>query len=97
MYLNWKKLRLVDTNLIIKNEPSESLYCNDCENESCVFLHYLELGTTKPSSTQQILVFSSPTSTTQAALKPQPKTDDTDSCHIKMGCINKFIFHFRGK
>jgi len=61
------------------------------------FLHYLELGTTKPSSTQQILVFSSPTSTTQAALKPQPKTEDTDSWHMKMGKINKFIFHFRGK
>ena len=66
-------------------------------NKVVLFWHYLELGTTKPSSTQQILVFSSPTSTTQAALKPQPKTEDTDSCHMKMGKTNKFIFHFIGK
>lgn len=43
--------------------------------------YYRELGMTKPSSTQQILVFSSPTSTTQAALRPQPNTEDTDSCN----------------
>ena len=58
-----------------------------------MFLDYLELGTTKPSSTQQILVFSSPTSTTQAALKPQPNTEDTDSCHMKTGWINNNLYY----
>ena len=54
------------------NAISPSLWKNTC-------LQYLDLGITRPSSTQQTLVFSSPTSTTQAAPRPHPNTEDTDS------------------
>lgn len=45
---------------------------------------------TKPSSTQHILVFSSPTSTIQAALRPQPNTEVTDSCRKEKVTSKKY-------
>ena len=44
---------------------------------------YLVLGITNPSSTQQMLLFSSPTSTTHALLRPQPNVVHTDSLKIQ--------------
>lgn len=51
---------------------------NKWNKKSCSLPH-LELRWDTPSSTQQRLVFWSPTSTTQALLKPLPKVAHTDS------------------
>jgi len=47
--------------------------------EQIIWHGYLVFGFEIPSSTQQMCVFSSPMSTTQALLKPAPNVAQTDS------------------